>query len=73
MNEFEVDLLYRLQKLQEDMHSLSTYLMDMNLIFTTIAAKYTDLEDETTKELIRKVRERVLDVYLCEVGDKNDP
>jgi len=68
MNEFEEDLLSTLHKLQKNMDFLSASLMDMNIIFTTIAAKYVDSEDETTKELIRKVRERVLDVYLGEEG-----
>lgn len=66
MNKFEEDLLSILHKLQKNMDFLSASLMDMNIILTTIAAKYVDSEDETTKELIRKVRERVLDVYLGE-------
>jgi len=41
--------------------------MDINLVFTTIAAKQLNLEEETINALIREVRARILDVYLEEV------
>jgi hypothetical protein len=69
MNEFETRLLERVTKIEDHLSFLTRYLMDINLVFTTIAAQYLELEDETVHPLIRELRKQVLDVYLAKEGE----
>jgi len=64
MNEFETNILAQLTKIEQHLDFIARYMMDINLVFTTILAKQLDLEQDTINALTREVRRQVIDIFL---------